>query len=234
MTGNCLFGMLSRREAAACWRPRPPGALDRERFSAACARCGRCVAACPYDVLRLSSIEGPVPLGTPYFIPRESPCRMCQDLPCVKACPTGALDADLTDVRKARMGVAVIDPNACLSWQGLRCEVCFRECPENGRALTIEAHPRGLSAHTIFTPVIHPEACTGCGLCEKGCPTDVPSVRVADPDAVLGVIGRHYRLGWLPTDDPKNTRRQTSPAAPDGDAASRDEAALDYLNDGEP
>ena len=59
----------------------------------------------------------PAPAGTPYFTPRSIPCEMCRDLPCVKACPTGALNPKLEDVRNAKMGVAVVDPNACLSWQ---------------------------------------------------------------------------------------------------------------------
>ena len=138
-------------------------------------------------------------------------------------------------------GVAVVDPNSCLSWQGLRCEVCFRECPENGRALTIEVRPRGLSRHAVFVPVIHPDACTGCGLCEKACPTDEAAIRVADPSSVLGTIGSHYRLGWLSEEDPKNMRREGPPATPDaasseGNAAKAPATApgMDYLNSEEP
>ena len=251
--GSIVLGIPAARADAVRWRPRPPGALQGRRFTAACARCGQCVAACPYDALRLAGLLDPAPLGTPWFEPRKEPCRMCRDLPCVKACPTGALDPALEDVRDARMGVAVVDSNACLSWQGLRCEVCLRECPENGRALTIEARPRGLSKHAVFTPVVHPDACTGCGLCEKGCPTEVPSIRVADPAAVLGSIGRHYRLGWLSEDDPKNLRREGPPETPmpaagaggglpdapgAGEAGANasdgaEAAALDYLNAGE-
>ena len=239
--GACLLGMIPVRASAARWQPRPPGALPAEAFSAACARCGQCVSACPYDTLKLAGMRSPAPVGTPYFTPREIPCYMCRDLPCVKACPTGALDPDLTDIRDARMGVAVVDPNSCLSWQGLRCEVCFRECPENGRALTIEVRPRGLSRHAVFVPVIHPDACTGCGLCEKACPTDEAAIRVADPSSVLGTIGSHYRLGWLSEEDPKNMRREGPPATPDaasseGNAAKAPATApgMDYLNSEEP
>lgn len=239
--GAFALGIAPVRESAARWCPRPPGALAGSDFTAACARCGRCVEACPYDTLRLAGMRDPAPVGTPWFIPREIPCYMCQDIPCVKACPTGALDPQLTDIRDARMGVAVVDPNSCLSWQGLRCEVCFRECPETGRALTIETHPRGISAHAVFVPVIHPDACTGCGMCEKGCPTDVPAIRIADPANVLGTIGKHYRLGWLDEEDPKNLRREGPPATPmpkepassgSSPAPASDDTApgMDYLN----
>lgn len=243
--GAFVLGIAPVRESAARWRPRPPGALAGAAFTAACARCGQCVSACPYGTLRLAGMRDPAPVGTPWFAPRETPCYMCRDLPCVKACPTGALDPQLEDVRDARMGVAVVDPNACLSWQGLRCEVCFRECPENGRAITIETHPRGLSKHAVFVPVIHPDACTGCGLCEKGCPTDEPAVRVADSKAVLGTIGAHYRLGWLSEEDPKNLRRKGPPKtlmpeapqeaapaeSPEPPAAA---PGMDYLNSEDP
>ena len=135
----------------------------------------------------------------------------------------------------------MVDPNSCLSWQGLRCEVCFRECPENDRALTIEVRPRGLSRHAVFVPVIHPDACTGCGLCEKACPTDEAAIRVADPSTVLGTIGSHYRLGWLSEEDPKNMRREGPPAAPgaapfedDAEKAPATAPGMDYLNSEEP
>lgn len=232
-----MLAVLPLRSHAA-WTPRPPGALAGDRFLAACARCGQCVKACPYGTLKLAAMPDLAPIGTPYFTPREIPCYMCKDLLCVKACPTGALDPKLQDIADARMGVAVIDPQSCLSWQGLRCEVCFRECPEASRALTIDPHPRELSKHAVFVPIVHPDRCTGCGLCEKSCPTDVPAIRIVDPETVLGVIGAHYRLGWLSEDDPKNSRRIAPSSDSDSSAKStpieksdsNSIPGLDYLN----
>ncbi|KAG1658130.1 Periplasmic nitrate reductase, electron transfer subunit [Nymphon striatum] len=64
---------------------------------------------------------------------------MCEDIPCVVACPTGALDHSLTDINDSRMGLAVlIDQEGCIAYQGLRCEVCFNVCPVRGKAITIE------------------------------------------------------------------------------------------------
>ena len=74
---------------------RPPGALAEERFLAACIRCGLCVRDCPYDTLKLAPVGGAeaggVAAGTPYFNGRKVPCEMCDDIPCVKACPTALI-----------------------------------------------------------------------------------------------------------------------------------------------
>lgn len=227
---SVTWGAVDLRDAQARWLPRPPGALKDGDFAAACARCGQCVTACPYDTLSLAGANGAVPMGTPYFDPERIPCYMCEDMPCVKACPTGALDKALESIADARMGVAVIDPSSCLSYQGLRCEICYRDCPVQGKALTVDPNPRQISRHAMFIPVIHPDKCTGCGMCVKSCPTDRPAIRIADRKAVLGEIGRHYRLGWLPEDDPKNLRREpqpATPAAPSGEKAG----GLDFLNE---
>ena len=57
-------------------------------------RCGLCVRDCPPQNLKLSTwgdgIARDVAIGTPYFEARQVPCEMCEDIPCVKACPTGA------------------------------------------------------------------------------------------------------------------------------------------------
>ena len=117
---------------------RPPGALVEKDFLGACVRCGLCVRDCPYDILSLAKPEEPVATGTPYFVARQLPCEMCEDIPCVKACPTGALDHSLTDITKARMGLAVlIDHETCLNWLGMRCDVCYRVCPLIDKAIEI-------------------------------------------------------------------------------------------------
>ena len=85
------------------FEPLPPGA--DEAFYDKCIRCGLCVKACPYDTLKLAKLAAKVPYGTPYFEPRKIPCYMCEDIPCVKVCPSGALDRKLDSIRKARMGI---------------------------------------------------------------------------------------------------------------------------------
>jgi ferredoxin-type protein NapG len=155
---------------------------------------------------------------------------MCEDIPCIAACPTGALDPALEDIDDSRMGLAVIDIENCLSWQGLRCEICFRECPVQGQAITVEHHPRRLSKHAMFVPLVHSDACTGCGICEKACPTQEAAIRVLQPDLVQGKIGDHYRLGW--TIDTPITREFNAVGGTAG--ADTPATGLDYLNEGLP
>lgn len=230
------------QQAHAAAPMRPPGALGGDGFSGRCIKCGQCVQACPYHSIRLVKTGEPGLAGLPTITPRDIPCYMCEQLWCVKACPTGALAPTLTDVSKARMGLAVIDTEHCLSWLGLRCEVCFRACPLKGQAITLTVQQRQISKHAMFVPVVHSEACTGCGICEKQCPTEVAAIRVLDPALVQGRIGAHYRLGWKHESGTPPAEGAAAPAAADSAPLAaptpppRDTlpGALDYLNRGRP
>jgi ferredoxin-type protein NapG len=177
---------------------RPPGALPEANFQGACIRCGMCVRDCPYGILDLARPEQAIATGTPYFTARTGPCEMCEDIPCVKACPTGALDPALTDINAARMGLAVlVDHETCLNFLGLRCDVCYRVCPLLDNAITLEPqHNERTGKHTIFIPVVHSEQCTGCGKCEKACVLEEAAIKVLPVALAKGALGRHYRLGW--------------------------------------
>lgn len=177
---------------------RPPGALSEADFLAACSRCGLCVRACPYDTLRLADFGAPVAAGTPYFTAREVPCEMCEEIPCLKACPTGALDPALTDIAQARMGLAVlIDHDTCLNFLGLRCDVCYRVCPAIDRAITLEnQHNPRSDRHALLLPTVHADACTGCGKCERACVLPKPAIKVLPRPLAQGALPAHYRKGW--------------------------------------
>ncbi|MCU7844059.1 MAG: ferredoxin-type protein NapG [Candidatus Thiodiazotropha sp. (ex Monitilora ramsayi)] len=177
---------------------RPPGALPEEDFLGACIRCGLCVRDCPYDILFLGEVGDEVATGTPYFIARTGPCEMCEEIPCVVACPTNALDHDLKDIEDSRMGLAVlIDQESCIAFHGLRCEVCFNICPIRGRAISLDMqhNPRS-GKHALFIPVVHSDACTGCGLCERACILEEAAIKVFPMHLAKGELGKHYRLGW--------------------------------------
>jgi len=177
---------------------RPPGALDEESFLGACVRCGLCVRDCPYDTLRLAEVADDVTLGTPYFVAREVPCYLCDDIPCVAACPTGALDKGLEVIEDARMGLAVlIDQENCIAFQGLRCEVCYNVCPVRDKAIKLHARRDQRSGkHAMFIPVVYSDACTGCGLCENACILEEAAIKVLPTHLAKGELGKHYRLGW--------------------------------------
>ena len=119
--GVALFSLgigLYARQAASlpALALRPPGALDESQFPGACIRCGLCVRDCPYDTLSLARLGDEVATGTPYFTARDVPCEMCEDIPCIKACPTGALDHQLTDIDDARMGLTERDISDAVDW----------------------------------------------------------------------------------------------------------------------
>jgi ferredoxin-type protein NapG len=195
-TGLALYARQARARPA--FAVRPPGALDEPLFLGACVRCGLCVRNCPYGALKLAELGDTVPTGTPYFEPRKVACEMCEDIPCVPPCPTGALDHALTDIDKARMGLAVlVDQETCLNYLGLRCDVCYRVCPLIGSAITLEPrHNERSGKHTMFIPTVHSERCTGCGKCEKACVLEEAAIKVLPFAQAKGRLGAHYRLGW--------------------------------------
>ena len=222
--GVSLFAMaiaVNAKQSAALPSEaiRPPGALPENDFLNACTRCGMCVQDCPYGILKLSELGDSVANGTPYFTARTGPCEMCEDIPCVVACPTNALDHELTDIDKSRMGLAVlIDQETCIAFLGLRCEVCFNVCPLQNKAIKLDRRPNARTGmHAIFAPVVNSEHCTGCGLCEKACILeDAAAIKVLPIRLAKGDLGHHYRVGWeskgdlgakFPTADPEHKYR---------------------------
>ncbi|MDR1934839.1 MAG: ferredoxin-type protein NapG [Candidatus Accumulibacter sp.] len=201
--GGCLMavgaGLYARQNRALpALALRPPGALPEAQFLAACTRCGLCVRGCPYDTLKLAAPGDPVPTGTPYFTARGVPCEMCDDIPCVPPCPTGALDPALTDITRARMGLAVlIDHETCLNFLGLRCDVCYRVCPVIDKAITLDRqHNARSDRHAMLLPTVHSDYCTGCGKCEAACVLEEAAIRILPFPLARGKLGGHYRKGW--------------------------------------
>ena len=116
------LGLQQQTARASGVRLRPPGAINENAFASACVRCVQCVQACPYDTLKLATLASGLSAGTPYFVARDIPCEMCEDIPCAKVCPSGALDREIESIDDARMGLAVlVDQENCLNFQGLRC-----------------------------------------------------------------------------------------------------------------
>lgn len=157
---------------------RPPGAHGEKDFLSRCVKCGKCIEACPYLSLNPARDDAGVAVGTPMIDAREQACRLCEDFPCVNACPTDAL-RDIEKRQDVKMGVAVIDEDLCIAFQGMRCEVCYRVCPLIDEAIVIDYRMREDDAiHSVFAPTIVEDKCVGCGLCVERCVVSEPRVAI--------------------------------------------------------
>jgi len=176
---------------------RPPGAVDEPTFLRDCTRCGDCIAACPPDAITLAGPEYGPAAGTPIIDPMASPCVMCDDPPCIKACEPGVLSPDAP----LRMGTASIREPNCLAFGGTICTVCVERCPVDGAMSLRDGKP-----------VVHADACTGCGVCQHVCPAPYNAVLIlpadrggrvaADPPPPAGPDWRRDYFGDRPLTPP--------------------------------
>ncbi|MGE0644106.1 MAG: 4Fe-4S dicluster domain-containing protein [Nitrospira sp.] len=141
---------------------RPPGAVEEHLFLERCTKCNDCVTACPPHAIVTHPDD-----GTPVLYADQSPCLLCEDVPCAAACGTGAL-MPVEHSRQVRMGTAAISHRLCTAGQG--CHACVSRCPTDALAMDFES--LRLSVMT--------EACVGCGMCEMVCKTvnDRVAIRV--------------------------------------------------------
>ena len=172
MVGIGGLGVMSGQVDAPLLRP--PGMDSQADLLARCNRCGRCLQACPYDIVTpLPPGESLVGWGTPTLDFAHGYCDFC--MKCVDACPTGALRYGTAT--EGDIGVAVVVKDACVAWDWAGCTVCADECPVEG-AIMLDEHDR---------PVIQENLCNGCGRCEQVCPT--ASLRAYDSTAAAkGIV----------------------------------------------
>ncbi len=213
---------------------RPPGALKEQDFLATCIKCGMCVEACPFDTLKLAKPGSNKPLGTPYFEPRDIPCYMCVDIPCVPVCPTGALDEKSVttkgklDINKSEMGVAIVDAKNCIAFWGIQCDACYRACPLMDEAIYLDYEKNERTGkHAFLKPVINSDICTGCGLCERACVTKEAAIRILPREVALGKVGDFYVKGW----DKKDEKRLKDAEMKTTMTKRSSRTAADYAND---
>ena len=239
--GVAWTGFVAGRKASAI-ALRPPAAVAEALFLANCTKCGLCAEACPFHALIISQPGDGRPIGTPYFDMRQNPCRMCRDIPCAAACPTGALDRSLVsepdgsggtrlNVNRAKIGLAVIDRETCIAYWGIQCDACYRACPVIDRAITVEyAKNDRTGKHAILGPAVHSEHCTGCGMCERSCVTKKASIFVLPRSLAMGEASDRYVRGWQEEDEqrledvPEDTKTVTPRSQ---------KPVLDYLNKGD-
>ena len=166
---------------------RPPGALDEFAFLTACTRCDKCIEACPQDSLVKAGPSAGLGLHAPVLEPRRMACFLCTDLPCVTACPEGALvwpkrrledGTELEGPRAVKIGTARVKEKLCLTYarderEAVPCTTCVDRCPYPGEAIRMVSAEGGPDH-----PEVIEDICTGCGLCTFGCPTPEPAIIV--------------------------------------------------------
>jgi len=97
-------------------RLRPPGSVPEKEFLGLCIKCGQCLQVCPYHSIKLTDIGKGAGEGTPYIDANERACYACNAVPCVLACPSGALDHKTEKAEDIKMGIAVLEfPDTCLA-----------------------------------------------------------------------------------------------------------------------
>ncbi|MCK6485585.1 MAG: 4Fe-4S dicluster domain-containing protein [Phycisphaerae bacterium] len=149
---------------------RPPGALPENAFLETCLRCGQCADACPAHAIALHPPAGEPIDGTPFVDANVAACVVCDELACMKACPSGALR--LVGRLEIRMGLAVVDHTKCLRSNDEDCRICIDRCPLGATAIRIED-----GRVRVLAPEDDPEngrlgeGCVGCGVCQLYCPT---------------------------------------------------------------
>ena len=190
--GTLLAGFMAMRveEAVTGAGPslqRPPGALDEFDFLLACTRCDKCIKACPQNAIIKAGPQAALAASTPYLMPRNMPCFLCTELPCITACPEGALvwpkrkvgDRELEGPEAVKMGTARVKVSLCLTYErddqpAQPCTTCVDRCPYPGVAIGMVEGKVGEMRH----PQVMADFCTGCGLCTFGCPAPNPAIVV--------------------------------------------------------
>lgn len=148
-----------RDPVPAAWLPvflRPPGALAEADFLATCVPCDDCISACPAGAIKPLSEAFGAGHGTPAILPEHEACRLCTELHCAIACPTGALIVvapEAVNMGTARLG------DGCWAAMGQPCDYCATACPLPENAIQM-----GESG-----PIIDEQRCVGCGACVYYC-----------------------------------------------------------------
>jgi formate hydrogenlyase subunit 6/NADH:ubiquinone oxidoreductase subunit I len=144
----------------------PPGAGNKNTFSSLCTRCYACVNVCPTKILAVGFPDN-ADVGR-WFVPEMNAYRgTCQEScnNCTQVCPTGAIKKlSFEEKHNTQLGVAQVTKSKCIAWKdGEYCMVCDEFCPY--KAIDIDSSESGLAR-----PVVNPEICRGCGICQNACP----------------------------------------------------------------
>jgi Na+-translocating ferredoxin:NAD+ oxidoreductase subunit B len=174
---SCDFGCLGY---ATCMRACPFDAITMSADSLPiinkekCTACGKCVAACPKQVIELGLMSKAVVIschsrdkGIDVKKKCQVGCIACGI--CVRTCPVDAIKID--------NNLARIDHSKCIT-----CGLCVKKCPTNAIHDYIPVRPKAF---------IHAEKCAGLDVCAKVCPVsaisgDVKAVHTVDQTKCIG------------------------------------------------
>ena len=203
--GGVGIALTSKAEAGEVFL-RPPGALDEKDFLATCIKCGQCVQVCPYYTLSLLDITKGSLVGTPYVDARDRGCYLCDLLPCVLACPSGALDHKVGEAKDVKMGIAYLKrADTCLAFRGEKIkkedlqrvlttpvhnereqkildDYAKYECKSCTICADMCPYPQKERAIVMATNKnnraypLVKSECVGCGVCEELCPSKEASI----------------------------------------------------------
>lgn len=174
---SCEYGCLGY---GTCMRACPFGAITMSADNLPqispekCTACGKCVAACPKQVIELARASKAVVIschsrdkGVDVKKKCQVGCIACGL--CVRTCPVDAI--------KLENNLARIDHAKCIT-----CGLCVKKCPTSAIKDYLPARPKAY---------IDPGKCAGIDVCAKVCPVnaisgDLREVHVVDQGKCIG------------------------------------------------
>ncbi len=167
-------------------RLRPPGARAEADFLNRCLRCGACMKVCLRNAIHPALHEaGWEGVFTPVMDFEVGYCEYNCTL-CGQVCPSEAIRRlPLGEKQKSVIGIAAFDKGRCIPWAEHRdCLVCEEHCPTGEKAIVFEETDAvGLDGRPVRVklPVVVPERCIGCGICQQKCPVEPRGAIVVAP-----------------------------------------------------
>jgi H+/Na+-translocating ferredoxin:NAD+ oxidoreductase subunit B len=207
---SCEFGCLGH---GTCMRACPFDAITMSPDNlpqinpAKCTACGKCVAACPKQVIELAKAAKAVVIschsrdkGVDVKKKCQVGCIACGI--CVRTCPVDAIAID--------NNLARIDHAKCIV-----CGLCVKKCPTNAIFDYIPVRPKAS---------IDPAKCAGIDVCAKVCPVnaisgDLRSVHTVDQQKCIG-------CGMCEARCPKKAITMVSAAAGEAKAKAKEAVAV--------